>query len=83
MLTIKDMRNGAKVTLKTTIPLLIIEDVEDIIQSVQCSKTSVTLSFTDSLSFEKAVAAWTAHDYFAILTNHVGCQKEDEHGVWR
>ncbi|KAK5079153.1 hypothetical protein LTR64_002427 [Lithohypha guttulata] len=34
------------------------------------------------MSFDSALAAWSLHDTFVMITNHAGCRTSDEHTVY-
>lgn len=71
-----EMKNTMK------LPTVLLETIASVI-SVDCSATSVQLTFNDSAIFETTYAAWTAQDEFLLVTNHFGdCDEELERGTF-
>ncbi|CAG8952862.1 hypothetical protein HYFRA_00007576 [Hymenoscyphus fraxineus] len=71
-----DIKNIMKV------PTVLLETIASIV-NVDCSATSVQLTFNDSAIFETTVAAWKAQDDFLMVTNHLGdCDAELERGFF-
>lgn len=82
-LTYLDANAVVKVELCPTLPLLNLQDVRDTVQSVSCSDSAIIVHLSDPLSFEVALSVWSEIDSFVILTDHIGCHNEGEHGVWK
>ncbi|CAG8979633.1 hypothetical protein HYALB_00011517 [Hymenoscyphus albidus] len=71
-----DIKNVMKV------PTVLLETIASVV-NVDCSATSVQLTFNDSAIFETTVAAWAAQDDFLLVTNHFGdCDEELERGFF-
>lgn len=63
-------------------PTVLLETIASVI-SVDCSATSVQLTFNDSAIFDTTYAAWTTQDQFLMVTNHFGdCDEELERGTF-
>ena len=59
-------------------PTVLLEQIASVI-SVDCSNTSVVVTFNNTDAFEATEAAWNAENQFVLVTNHLGdCDAELE-----
>ncbi|KAI9718259.1 MAG: hypothetical protein M1812_004249 [Candelaria pacifica] len=69
---------AAQMKVKSKYPTLALEDIDPHVEGIQCSKTTVTLSFGSRPMLEAAKAAWSEHTEFLIISSHVGCNEDGE-----
>ena len=63
-------------------PTIVLEEIASIV-SVQCSETSVAITFNDYSAFAASQDRWDADGTFVMVTNHLGdCDAELERGVF-
>jgi hypothetical protein len=59
-------------------PTVLLEQIASVI-SVDCSNTSVVVTFNNTDAYEATEAAWNAESHFVLVTNHLGdCDTELE-----
>lgn len=62
-------------------PSILLEDIESITK-VDCSATSVDVTFSDQADYEKSSTTWPTSD-FTLFTNHLGdCDTDKERGLY-
>lgn len=79
---IPDSLTGAVVNFESALPILILEDVSDLIKSIDCSGSEVSTYFHDNRTFNDALSTWTEETSFVVISSHGTCQRPGEHGVW-
>ncbi|KAF4634840.1 hypothetical protein G7Y89_g3256 [Cudoniella acicularis] len=63
-------------------PSVVLETIASVV-GVDCSATSVQMTFNDSSIFDATQATWTAEGNFVLVTNHLGdCDAELERGFF-
>jgi hypothetical protein len=59
-------------------PTVLLEQIASVV-NVDCSNTSVVVTFNNTDAFEATEAAWNAENQFVLVTNHLGdCDAELE-----
>ncbi|KAI9697209.1 MAG: hypothetical protein M1836_004773 [Candelina mexicana] len=69
---------AAQMKVKSKYPTLALEDIEPHVDGIQCSKSTVTLSFGTDQRLEEAKAAWSGTSDFLVITSHAGCNEDGE-----
>ena len=70
------------VSLSMNHPAVLLEEIDDI-RTVDCEPASVTITFSQAASFNRAVADWSDNGNFILVTNHLGdCDTENERGIF-
>jgi hypothetical protein len=67
----------ATLTIKPPRPALALEDLEDLLSSVQCSSQGISLTFASGSLAKRARQAWSAPE-FIVFTSHKGCNNDGE-----
>lgn len=74
---------NVNVALSLVKPAVVLEDVADI-SNVDCSNSSMTITFSNSTVYQAAIKEWTAvEDDVVMITNHLGdCDATFERGFF-
>lgn len=64
--------------VKSKYPTLALEDIEPHVDDIQCSQSTLTLSFGTGQNLEEAKDAWSGVSQFLIITSHIGCNEDGE-----
>ena len=59
-------------------PALILEDVEDEIETIGCYTSEVHLSFKSTKALKRIYKEITGVDSFLLVTSHEGCNEDGE-----
>lgn len=79
---ITDDNSLVNITLNMNYPTVILENI-DAVSTVDCSDTSVAVTFNDTASYEATLSDWYADGDFVLITNHLGdCDAELERGFF-
>jgi hypothetical protein len=66
---------------------IVLEDLEPALTSISCNlhSTQTILEFTlgDSDLFQRSRDAWSKERSLLVVTNHPGCNPENERGVYK
>jgi hypothetical protein len=73
----------AQVHVKSTQPILVVEEFEHLLHNVYCSDASVTLTFVSGLDWDTTTAALDELVLGHLVTSHEGCNLEDERATFR
>ena len=72
----------ASVSFKSKLPTLLLEDIEHLVDGIQCKPGLIELTFTSKEHMETARGAFTVHPSLVIVTSHFGCNNEDSRIPW-
>ncbi|KAF2705068.1 hypothetical protein K504DRAFT_440914 [Pleomassaria siparia CBS 279.74] len=73
---------SVNVTLAMSAPSVLLEAIASV-SVVDCSPTSVDVTFTNAIAFAEARATWPTDGNFTLITNHMGdCDVELERGFF-
>ena len=73
----------AAAQLEALHPMLILEDVDDHVKSVQCTQTEVIVEFYDYNKAAETASLWDLHDFFTLVTHQSSCRSHDGHAAWK
>ena len=73
---------AASVSFKSKLPSLLLEDIEHLVDRIQCKPESIKLTFASKDHMETARTAFVAHTNLVIVTSHLGCNNEDSRIPW-
>jgi hypothetical protein len=59
-------------------PAIALEDIEEDIEQIQCSESTITVQFTDQPSLDYAREAWARFSNFLLISSHPGCSEDGE-----
>ena len=59
-------------------PAIVLEEIEEDIEQIQCSKSAITVQFKDQLSLEYGREAWVDLSEFLLVSSHAGCNEDGE-----
>jgi hypothetical protein len=69
-------------------PILLLEDIDYLLDTISCHSfrgslsTEVELNFRSEGAYTEAFAAWSSHSFFILVTSHLGCNLDDRRGAW-
>ncbi|KAG8528991.1 uncharacterized protein KY384_006680 [Bacidia gigantensis] len=69
---------AAHVHLKSTLPTLLLEEHEDILESVSCYDSLIELEFYDAATLSTAWAGMQKRSEMLVITSHAGCNAKGE-----
>ncbi|KAJ6526819.1 hypothetical protein B0H19DRAFT_1197094 [Mycena capillaripes] len=75
-------------TANENVPVLVLEDIELLIETVVCHITLdledsvIELVFTSEDAYTAAVTAWSTLPEFILVTSHLGCNLSNQRGGW-
>jgi hypothetical protein len=74
--------SNAQISVQMKMPSVMLEDISSV-QSVDCSETGVTITFTSLAGYEKSMKEWPSSGDFFLFTNHLGnCDADFERGIF-
>jgi hypothetical protein len=68
----------AKTETKYKLPALVLEDIEENIEGIRCSDSTITIQFSESSNLEAVRSSWDNLGAFMIVTSHIGCNEDGE-----
>ncbi|KAL8992363.1 MAG: hypothetical protein Q9169_007158 [Polycauliona sp. 2 TL-2023] len=71
-------RLAADVTLDSKVPILQLEDVDPYLSAVECSGSTITLSFNDEGVKKEAEKQWGLMKVFIVIAYHPDCNRMDQ-----
>jgi hypothetical protein len=70
------------VTLSMKYPTVLLEEISSV-ANVDCTNSSVAVTFSSQVAYERSIADWSADGGFVMVTNHLGdCDAELERGMF-
>ena len=72
----------ASVSFKSKLPSLLLEDIEHLVDRIQCKPESIELTFTSKEHMETARDAFASHPNLVIVTSHFGCNNDESRIPW-
>jgi len=69
---------GARLSVKSELPILVLENMERSIKSIHCSESMIKLSFTSPNFFEILEDVLAQVSDFILVTAHDGCNEAGE-----
>jgi hypothetical protein len=73
---------ASTVKLHSKNPILFLEEFEDLIMRVQCSHSSIDLTFSSGSACATAIAAWGHIQEAIVVTSHDECNGDGERAVY-
>jgi hypothetical protein len=74
---------ASQVMVKSKKPIMNLEEIEHMLQDVQCEDGQIKLSFVDTSSARDAYSSCKEENGGLMITSHDGCNKEGERAVYR
>jgi hypothetical protein len=68
----------AKTETKYKLPALILEDIEEDVEGIRCSESTITIRFSESWNLDAVRSSWDNIVPFIIVTSHIGCNEDGE-----
>lgn len=59
-------------------PTLVLEEIENLLDEINCDKNRIELGFITSETLELAYGKFTSVDDFVLVTSHEGCNNDGE-----
>src|ERR1700761_3463572 len=69
---------SSTVKLDSNEPILVLEEFDHLFTNVQCSQSSIDLTFSSKETKRAAVIAWGRAGKGKVITSHHGCNKPEE-----
>jgi hypothetical protein len=73
----------ASVSVKSSKPILVLEDLDSYLQSVICSKSEITLHFASPAALDIFRDAVRFDDSFLIVTSHDTCNSDGNRATYK
>jgi len=74
---------AARLRLSTMLPTLVLEEIENHIESITCIDSGIRLRFADIQSMHLAYQELCGIQSFFVITSHEGCNRGGERTAYR
>ncbi|KAJ7508983.1 hypothetical protein B0H11DRAFT_2217389 [Mycena galericulata] len=78
-----------KFTAYAETPIVLLENIDYLVYTITCHSISATsggtvveLNFRSDDTYAEALASWSSHHSFVLVTSHLTCNLDDRRGAW-
>lgn len=68
----------ARTQTKYKLPTLSLEDIEEDVEHIRCSDSTITVQFSETQNLEDVRPHWDNLGPFMLITSHIGCNEDGE-----
>jgi hypothetical protein len=68
----------AKTETRYKLPALVLEDIEEDVEAIRCSESTIAIQFSEAWNLDAVRSSWDNLGAFIIVASHIGCNEDGE-----